>query len=56
MVPDIIDDIVADIGQEDKEEGTVNGHTHTNKIVVAQTLKGFWLSGLLISHGFNNAS
>ncbi len=29
VVPDTIDDIVADIGQEEKEEGTVNAHTHT---------------------------
>jgi len=30
VVPDTIDDIVADIGQEEKEEGTENTHTHTN--------------------------
>lgn len=30
MVPDTIDDIVADIGQEEKEEGMVKKtHTHT---------------------------
>lgn len=30
VVPDNIDDIVADIGQEDKVEGTVNTYTHTH--------------------------
>lgn len=30
MVPDTIDDIVADIGQEEKEEGTVHALTHIN--------------------------
>lgn len=30
MVPDTIDDIVADIGQEEKEDGTINTHTHTH--------------------------
>jgi len=30
VVPDTIDDIVADIGQEEKEEGTVNAHTRRN--------------------------
>lgn len=28
VVPDTIDDIVADIGQEEKEDGTVNTHTN----------------------------
>lgn len=40
VVPDTIDDIVADIGQEEKNEGTVNEHTHTHTLFLDYHYQG----------------